>query len=94
MTVINIAARAEQGKRAMNCITIDKPAPTVVESSSDFITFLLGQIRCAELRARIAANELRATAVALAGGLIGAEDAIAMLGEAGLDFIVTGASSE
>jgi hypothetical protein len=78
----------------MNCITIDKPAPTVVESSSDFITFLLGQIRCAELRARIAVNELRATAVALSGGLIGAEDALAMLGEAGLDFIIAGASSE
>jgi len=80
----------------MTTITITKPepAPTVVESSSDFITFLLGQIRCAELRARIAANELKATAVALSAGWIGAEDAIGMLGEAGLDFIVTGASSE
>jgi hypothetical protein len=73
---------------------ISKPAPTATEPSSDFISFLLGQIRCAELRARIAANELRTTAVALAGGLIGGEDALAMLGEAGLDFIITGASSE
>jgi hypothetical protein len=78
----------------MNHITITKPEPAATESSSGFITFLLGQIRCAELRARIAANQLRATAVALAGGLIGAEDAVAMLSEAGLDFIVTGASSE
>ena len=67
----------------MNCITIDKPAPTVVESSSDFITFLLGQIRCAELRARIAANELKATAVALSAGLISAESALLHLHEIG-----------
>jgi len=52
------------------------------------ISKLLGQIRCAELRARIAANE--ATAVALAyrrprlGGLIDAAAALAMLDEAGL----------
>ena len=73
-------------------LTISKPTSTVIEPSSDFITFLLGQIRCAELRARIAANELRATAVALAGGLIDAPAALAMLDEAGLD--ITGASSE
>ena len=64
--------------------TISKPEPAATEPSSDFITFLLGQIRCAELRARIAANELKATAVALSGGLIGAEAALAMLDETGL----------
>ena len=78
----------------MTTITITKPEPAATESPFDFITFLLEQIRCAELRARIAANELRATAVALAGGLIDAPAALAMLGEAGLDFIITGASSE
>ena len=76
----------------MNTTAISKPEPAATEPSSDFITFLLGQIRCAELRARIAANELRATAVALAGGLIDAPAALAMLDEAGLD--ITGASSE
>jgi len=80
----------------MTTITITKPepTPTVTEPSSAFANFVLSQIRCAELRARIAANELRATAVALSGGLIGGEDAIGMLAEVGLDFIVTGASSE
>jgi hypothetical protein len=64
--------------------TISKPRPTATEPSSDFTTFLLAQIRCAELRARIAANELRATAVALAGGLIDGETALATLDETGL----------
>jgi len=53
---------------------------------------LLGQIRCAELRARVAANELRATAVALAGGLIDAPTALAMLDETGLLPLVEGSS--
>ena len=76
----------------MTTITITKPEPAATESPFDFITFLLEQIRCAELRARIAANELRSTAVALAGGLIDAPAALAMLDDAGLD--ITGASSE
>jgi len=76
----------------MTTITITKPEPAATEPSSDFTTFLLAQFRCAELRARIAANELRATAVALAGGLIDAPAALAMLDDAGLD--ITGASSE
>ena len=95
MNKVNLACpKLKNNWGKMNHITISKPKQAAIESLSDFITFLLGQIRCAELLARIGANELRATAVALAGGLIGAEDAIAMLGEAGLDFIVTGASSE
>ena len=63
---------------------MSKPEPTVIEPSSGFIVFLLGQIRCAELRARLAANEFKATATALAGGLIDAPTALAMLDEAGL----------
>jgi hypothetical protein len=76
----------------MTTITITKPISTAIEPSSDFITFLLGQIRCAELRARVAANELRATAVALAGGLIDAPTALAMLDETGLLPLVEGSS--
>jgi hypothetical protein len=72
--------------------TISKPRPTVIEPSSDFTTFLLAQIRCAELRARIAANELRATAVALAGGLIDAPAALAMLHETDLPSLVEASS--
>ena len=73
-------------------ITISKPEPAATEPSSDFITFLLGQIRSAELRARIAANELRATAVALAGGLIDAPAALAMLHETDLPSLVEASS--
>ena len=62
---------------------MSKPAPTVIEPSSGFITFLLGQIRCAELRARIVANELKATAVALNAGLISVEAALLHLNETG-----------
>ena len=76
----------------MNTTAISKPEPAATEPSSDFITFLLGQIRCAELRARIAANELRATAVALAGGLIDAPAALAMLRETNLLSLVEASS--
>ena len=85
MNKVNLAcSKLKNNWGKMNHITISKPKQAAIESLSDFITFLLGQIRCAELRARIAANELRATAVALAGGLIDAPAALAMLHETGL----------
>ena len=65
----------------------------MTEPSSAFANFVLSQIRCAELRALIGANELRATAVAPAGGLIDGEDALASLDEVGLLDFVTGAST-
>lgn len=61
--------------------------------SSTFIDFLLGEFRCAGLRARIVANEIEATAVALAAGLIDGEVALACLQESGLLDLVTGPSS-
>ena len=57
--------------------------PPATEPSSAFVAFLLAQFRCAELRARIVANELRATAVALSAGLISAETALLHLHETG-----------
>ena len=93
MNKVNLACpKLKNNWGKMNHITISKPKQAAIESSSDFITFLLGQIRCAELRARIAANELRATAVALAGGLIDAPTALAMLDETGLLPLVEGSS--
>ena len=78
----------------MNSITVTKPKPAAIESSSGFVDFILRRLRVTQLQAQLTSNEAQTISVALAGGLIGAEDAIAMLGEAGLDFIVTGASSE
>lgn len=57
--------------------------PTATEPSSAFTAFLLAQFRCAEVRARILANELKATAVALSAGLISAETALLHLHETG-----------
>ena len=73
---------------------MSNPEPTVIEPSSGFADFVLGRLRVARIRTHIVLNHINAVGVALKGGLIDGEDAIAMLGEAGLDFIVTGASSE
>src|SRR5262249_9594207 len=56
----------------------------VTSPSSTFTEYLLIGFRVTRLRALIAANEIEATAAALAGGLIDAECALAMLDEAGL----------
>jgi hypothetical protein len=69
--------------------------PTITtEPSSGFADFVLHRLHVARIQARLALNHINTVAVALKGGLIDGEDAIAMLGEAGLDFIITGASSE
>jgi hypothetical protein len=68
--------------------------PITTESSSGFADFVLNRLNAARMGTRIVLNHLNTVTTALRGGLIGGEDAIAMLGEAGLDFIVTGASSE
>jgi hypothetical protein len=69
--------------------------PTITtEPSSRFADFVLRRLHIARVQARIALNQINAVGVALGAGWIGGEDAIAMLGEAGLDFIITGASSE
>jgi hypothetical protein len=74
--------------------TISKPRPTATEPSSGFTDFVLRRLHVARIQAELALNQLDTVHVALSGGWIGAEDALAMLGEAGLDFIITGASSE
>ena len=64
------------------------------EPTSGFSDFVLRRLRYARIQTLIALNHINAVGVALKGGMIDGEDAIAMLGEAGLDFIITGASSE
>ena len=75
-------------------ITISKPRPTATEPSSGFTDFVLRRLHVARLQARIALNHLNAVGVALNAGWISGDDALAMLDEAGLDFVITGASSE
>jgi hypothetical protein len=70
--------------------TISKPRPTATEPSSSFTDFVLRRLHVARLQARIALNQLDTVHVALSGGWIDGEDAIAMLGEAGLDFNIYG----
>jgi len=69
--------------------------PTITtERSSAFADFVLRRLRLARIQGRIALNHINTVGVALSGGLIDAPAGLAMLGEAGLDFIITGASSE
>jgi hypothetical protein len=58
-------------------------SPTI-EPSSEFTSFVLGQLRIGELQARIAANEFKTAALALNTGLVDPDGALAMLAEAGL----------
>jgi hypothetical protein len=67
----------------MNCV-ISKSTSTVIEPSSGFITFILGQLNVARLEALCVANEIATTATALSGGLISAEAAILHLDQLGL----------
>ncbi len=57
--------------------------PFAASPSSAFTGFVLGRIRCADIRARILANEVTAMGVALKAGLIDPENAIAHLVEIG-----------
>jgi hypothetical protein len=60
--------------------------PTTVEPSSAhaFTDFILAQLNCTVLRFKIITNEIEATAAALSGGMITAEQAILILAETGL----------
>jgi hypothetical protein len=53
------------------------------EPSSGFTAFMLGQLRCAGIRARLLAAEIDSIDVALRGNFITTDDAIAWLHETG-----------
>jgi hypothetical protein len=64
-------------------------------SSTNYTTFILGQIRGASLRSRLLTAEIDSIGVALRGNFIGPDDAIAWLDEAGgLNLITTMFSSD
>jgi hypothetical protein len=66
----------------------------ITSQSSDFADFVLRRLRLKRIQVRLVLNHINTVGVALSGGLIDGEDAISMLGEVGLDFIITGAPSE
>jgi hypothetical protein len=57
--------------------------PAVTAISSTFTKYLLLNLRCASLKARIAVNEIQFAQVALRGGLIDPTAALAHLHEVG-----------
>jgi hypothetical protein len=60
--------------------------PTTVEpSSAAFTAFVLRQLRCAELRAELVANQCKRAAAAVSGGLISPEMALLVLHETGVE---------
>jgi hypothetical protein len=59
-------------------------AKSTTTPSSAFSEFVLGHLRCARIRMRLALNAIDAAGVALKSGLIDGEGALAILGEAGL----------
>src|SRR6516164_7742691 len=68
--------------------TITPESTTVESSSSGFVGFILRRLRVAELRAKVIANEIEATATALSAGFISPEAAILMLAETGISVVV------
>jgi hypothetical protein len=58
--------------------------PMGTAASSHFIGYLSAELRCAGLRARIAANEIQAMTIALGAGLVNADTALAHLHEIGV----------
>jgi hypothetical protein len=53
-------------------------------SSSGFANYLLAELRCAALRARLLTNEIQTMAIALRAGFISPDNAVAHLHEIGV----------
>ena len=59
-------------------------APHTATSEKDKAGYLLAELRCAALRARLVACEIDAIGIALRGGLIDPETAVAWLHDCGV----------
>ena len=66
--------------------------PDTITSSTGFADYILLNLRCAELRARLMVNEVLATKLALGAGFIDIDNALAHLTEVGALHLI-GASS-
>jgi hypothetical protein len=60
---------------------MSKPEPAAIEPSSGFADFVLRQLNVERIRARLALNHINTAIIALSGGLIDGETALAMLAE-------------
>ena len=69
-------------------------APPSATSEEDRVSFVLAQLRCAALRARLAACEIDAIGVALRSGLIDSETAVAWLHDCGVLDSITSAQGD
>jgi hypothetical protein len=90
------AARANRKQaRAMTLITTTSrtsDAQPIAEASSVFSAFVLGRLRCAHIRMRLALNAIDVTGIALKSGLIDGETALAILSEGRLLHLVEASS--
>jgi hypothetical protein len=64
---------------------IQTVASTTVAPSSGFTAFVIGQIRCAKLRAEITVNQCDVAITSLSAGLISPEAAILIVAETGVE---------
>jgi hypothetical protein len=81
----------EAGARQRNCRAALEREPgkegtdmdNVVEPSADSnrISYVLAELRCASLRARLAQHDIEAVGLALKGKLIGSEQAVELLAD-------------
>jgi hypothetical protein len=63
------------------------------EPSSNYTSFILGQLRCVGARVRLMTAEIDSIDVALRGNFINADDAVAWLHEAGATGLITVSSA-
>ena len=65
----------------------------MTEPSSNYVDYLLAEIRCAVLRAKLWQNDLVAIGIALKGGFISADNALEHLADCGALRLVAPSSS-
>lgn len=63
-------------------------------NNRSYCDYVLAELRCASIRARLAASDIEAAAIALRGGMIDPETALAWLRDAGaLEYVAPPRSS-
>ena len=73
--------------------TTEAPSPQA-ESGLTFQDYLLAEMRCASLRARDLQHEIDAVGIALKGGAISADQALALMGDVDLLRLIGGRSND
>ena len=66
---------------------------TITAASTSFNDYLLAELKCAAIRARLLTAEIDSIEVALRGNFISADNAIAWLHEAGAIGLITASSA-